>query len=209
MVFASDAGGVTANWACPCPSSPDRDFYFGPSRTVMEIGGQGSSVQSGPETAMQIYYKDITASASVAQLVECHPMNQKVADSTSSQGSCLGCGSVPSWKTTDCTPTGTCFFLALVSLSLSFSLPFPLPKIKNLIKKLLQWACGSLLGQYDCQICWRWVFVSTTENWGGGRGKQVVNKNQVRGVPARAEKGGMETLTLRPCSKHTESESIL
>ena len=59
--------------------------------------------------------------AGVAQWTERRPVNQKVASSIPSSGTCLGCGPGPQWGAEE---------RQLMFLSLSFSLPSPLKLIK-------------------------------------------------------------------------------
>ena len=46
----------------------------------------------------------VKAPADVAQWIECHPANQRVARSIPSQGTCLGCRPGPQWETPESQP---------------------------------------------------------------------------------------------------------
>ena len=72
------------------------------------------------------FKKQLTALAGVAQWIVCPPVNQKVAGSIPSQGTCLGCGPGPQKRVCERQPHID------VSLSLSPSLPL---SIKNKINK--------------------------------------------------------------------------
>ena len=61
-----------------------------------------------------------TALAGVAQWIECWPVNQRIADSIPSQGTCLGCGPGPQMGVWERQP------------HIDFSLPLFLPPFPSL-----------------------------------------------------------------------------
>ena len=65
-----------------------------------------------------------SALAGVTQWIEHQPVNQRVASSIPSQGSCLGCGPGPQWGHVRGNHT-------LMLLSLSFSFSSPLQKVNK------------------------------------------------------------------------------
>lgn len=103
-----------------------------------------------------IFLKSKNHSASVAQLVEHHPVHEDIAGSIPGQGSCLGCRFGPQsrqvWKT---------IFLSHINVSLPFSPPrllltvFSLPALfalsENQRKKM---SLGEDLQKQQQKKCW-------------------------------------------------------
>ena len=90
----------------------------------MEASHQATLSDSGEAPLFNQYILDIEnlALASVAQWIECRPVNRKVACLIPSQGTCLGRGPGPQLgarEATRCYISHTSVFLS------SFSLPFP------------------------------------------------------------------------------------
>ena len=91
-----------------------------------ESEGQNSPsilVAFNPESILELSGKPFLkyqclALAGVAQWIECQPVNQGVACSIPSQGTCLGCGPGPWWGVHERQPH--------TDVSLSFSFPSPL-----------------------------------------------------------------------------------
>ena len=71
--------------------------------------------------------KQIWGLAVMAQWIECWPMNQGVAGSIPSQGTCLGCRPGPQW--------GACERQPITLMFLSFLL-LPFPSLSKLINKI-------------------------------------------------------------------------